>query len=454
MTNTRSGRLLAVAMLAAAAVLVVCAGLGAAAMTWTVDDGGGAGVNFTSIQQAINAASDGDTITVGAGTYIENVNVDKRLTLIGEGADAVNVTAASVSDNVFEVTANYVNISGFTVTGATGNDRAGIYITGADHCNIFWNNASNNYDGIWLYDSDNNVLTNNIASSNSMFGIFLWNSNNNALQKNNASNNCNGGISLLFSSDNCITNSITNSNIYYGISMGGSSNNMLTKNTVDLNTHCDIYVGESNNNTLQNNNVSNSRHGIILGDSNNNTLRNNNMSNNYNCGIYIIRSSSDNILYSNTMKSRGYGIRLENSSNNTVYNNYFDNRNNALNDDGNNIWNITPTAGINIIGGSWLGGNYWSDYDGADSDGDGLGDSEYPIAGGGNIDHHPLCLPEAFVKGDLNDDGILTPTDAAIALQLAASGAHDPAADVSGDHRVTSLDALMILHAAAGGITL
>jgi len=58
------------------------------------------------------------------------------------------------------------------------------------------------------------------------------------------------------------------------------------------------------------------------------------------------------------------------------------------------------------------------------------------------------------IKGDLNADGILTPADAAIALQIAATGAHNPAADVSGDDRVTSLDALMILQAAAGSIEL
>ena len=52
-------------------------------------------------------------------------------------------------------------------------------------------------------------------------------------------------------------------------------------------------------------------------------------------------------------------------------------------------------------------------------------------------------------KGDLNDDHSLTPTDAAIALRIAATGADDPAADVSGDNYVTSLDALMILQAAA-----
>ena len=50
--------------------------------------------------------------------------------------------------------------------------------------------------------------------------------------------------------------------------------------------------------------------------------------------------------------------------------------------------------------------------------------------------------------GDLNHDGILTPADAAIALQLAASGGWDPAADVNHDSRITSLDALMILQAA------
>ena len=57
-------------------------------------------------------------------------------------------------------------------------------------------------------------------------------------------------------------------------------------------------------------------------------------------------------------------------------------------------------------------------------------------------------------KGDLNSDGSITPADAAIALQIAAIGAHNDAADVSGDGAVTSLDALMILQAAAGNIEL
>nr|QNO47877.1 hypothetical protein DJFEGNLO_00031 [Methanosarcinales archaeon ANME-2c ERB4] len=57
-------------------------------------------------------------------------------------------------------------------------------------------------------------------------------------------------------------------------------------------------------------------------------------------------------------------------------------------------------------------------------------------------------------KGDLNGDDQITPADAAIALAIAAGGAHNPAADMSGEGKVTSLDALMILQAAVDSTTL
>jgi len=49
--------------------------------------------------------------------------------------------------------------------------------------------------------------------------------------------------------------------------------------------------------------------------------------------------------------------------------------------------------------------------------------------------------------GDLNEDGILTFTDATMILQTAVSGDYNPLADLSGDHSVTSLDALMLIAA-------
>jgi len=356
-------------------------------------DSGAFNASGAPIQDAVNNASSGDTICVKAGNYAENVDIETaHLTLAGEGADVVNVTAADSGDYVFEVTANYVNISGFNVTGATKISNAGICLNEADHCNISDNTASGNYDGIDLYDSNNNTLTGNTANLNHCDGIYLE-----------------------FSSDNILLNNAASNNDYPGIYLWGSNNNTLENNTANY-----------NNNTASNND----------GD-----------------GIYM-ESSSDNTLTGNTASNNdGYGIYLyDYSSDNLIYNNYFNNTNNAW-DDGSNRWNTTVTTGTNIIGGPSIGGNYWSDYKCDDPDGDGLGNTSYSINGGSNLDYHPLCSPSS-VKGDLNGDGDLTPADAAIALHLAATGAHDDAADVSGDGQTTSLDALMILRAAAGIVEL
>ena len=47
--------------------------------------------------------------------------------------------------------------------------------------------------------------------------------------------------------------------------------------------------------------------------------------------------------------------------------------------------------------------------------------------------------------GDVNEDGAITPADAAIILQMAAQGAYLELADVNGNFKITSLDALMLL---------
>lgn len=73
-----------------AVILFLCFVGGASAKTWYVDDSGGA--DFMGIQEAIITASAGDTIIVKDGNYLENVNVNKRLTIRSEnGHDSTRV---------------------------------------------------------------------------------------------------------------------------------------------------------------------------------------------------------------------------------------------------------------------------------------------------------------------------------------------------------------------------
>jgi nitrous oxidase accessory protein NosD len=109
-------------------------------------------------------------------------------------------------------------------------------------------------------------------------------------------------------------------------------------------------------------------------------------------GIYIW--GDNNVISGNYIMGNGVGIGLYSwTADNLIYNNCFNNTVNVV-DDGTNRWNITKTAGENIYGGSYLGGNYWSDYAGIDNTDDGLGDTFIPYDSLGNIatggDYHPL----------------------------------------------------------------
>ena len=59
-------------------------------------EGGAFNVSTAPISAAVGAAAAGDLIYVGGGSYVENVDVNKTLTLVGEGADVVTVTAAEI----------------------------------------------------------------------------------------------------------------------------------------------------------------------------------------------------------------------------------------------------------------------------------------------------------------------------------------------------------------------
>ena len=221
-------------------------------------DGGTFNESGTPIQAAVDAAGAGDSIFVWNGSYSENVNVDKpRLTLEGEGADVVTVTAASADDHVFEVR-NCVNISGFAVRGATDSGVAGIYLDNVNHCNISGNDVCGSRYGIYMKYSSSNALSDNTASSNNVYGVYLRYSNYNTLSSNTVNLNNVYGIYLERSSSNTLSGNTANLNNDHGIHISSSSDNALSSNTANLNNDYGVYMEYSSNNTLQNNTISGS----------------------------------------------------------------------------------------------------------------------------------------------------------------------------------------------------
>ena len=348
-------------------------------------------VDGGSIQAAINAANFSDTINVASGTYQENIVVNATgIILIGTGMPVVD--AMNLSDAI-NVTADGVTINGFNATNATNSNDCGFLIS-SNNNTLIGNTANYNDFGIHLHSSSYNTLTNNTADSNEWYGIDLSYSSNNMLTGNTVSNSTLRGIFLFHSSNNTLTGNIANDNNAFAINLHSSSNNnTLTGNIADSNTHYGIYLDSSSNNNMLTGNTAN-----------NNTIY----------GIYL-DSSSNNTLTSNTAASNTqYGICLNSSNDNQIYNNYFSNTNNAY-DDGDNIWNTTKTTGTNIIGEPWLGGNYWSDYTGADMNGDGLGDTLTPYNSSGNItnggDYYPLVdIPTPPTPPSSSSGGVNTPT--------------------------------------------
>jgi nitrous oxidase accessory protein NosD len=86
-------------------------------------------VDYGSIQAAINAASPGDTVQVASGTYNENVNVNKAVTLIGLDTGAWLPIIDSSGNTL---SAPGAKIQGFWITGATDSGDVGIYVAASD----------------------------------------------------------------------------------------------------------------------------------------------------------------------------------------------------------------------------------------------------------------------------------------------------------------------------------
>jgi len=329
----------------------------------------------------------------------------------------------------------------------------GIYFYWANDNSIINNDASFSLSrGIDIVTSHYNEIINNNASLNGDIGISLYNSNQVKIMNNTAYMNDDHGLRILYSGwDKVINNTMLNCGIfiygniledwnthqidtsntvngkpvYYlknqtggkipalagqvilancsnviienqeltngsiGIDLGFSSNITIAGNNVSSNSRYGLYSYYSNDNDIKDNNIFNyNMDSIYLSNSDRNTIIGNNISDN----IDGIDSgfSDENTIISNNISNNENGILLTSSFNNHIYhNNFINNINPALDDNGNeNQWD----------NGYPQGGNYWSDYTGADNfkginqdqpGSDGIGDTNYSIDLD-SVDNYPL----------------------------------------------------------------
>lgn len=238
------------------------------------------------------------------------------------------------------------------------------------------------------------------------------------------------------------------------------NNNFIVNNTAE-NNFKGIYLA-ANNNTIAGNNISFNRNTNIsdgiYGGSDNNTIMNNVIIGNWDEGIQI--GGNNNVFIGNTIASNSNaGIELSGSF--IFYHNNIINNTIYQSEDSNQSWNFNRE------------GNYWSDYTGSDTNGDGIGDTPYYIQGGSK-DNYPFMKqngwisenitpvppptstpPTSVIKGDVSGDGQVTVVDALFVAQYTVgiktlTSAQLAAADVSGDSQVTVVDALFIAQYTVG----
>ena len=236
------------------------------------------------------------------------------------------------------------------------------------------------YASAIILENRNNVTLRNIEAANATFGITIRHGTNIEItgsqcriQMENSFNNVihdNEQISMLFtnSSRNTVTgNNITNNKLYgFKLQSASNENNIFANRFAESISGIEFH-GDSNNNVVYENWITNNADGIVFFNSFNNSIHDNVIAYNSNIGIYL-SSSEGNKFFRNDV--------VENQ------------RQASCRYSGSNIWDNGQE------------GNYWSNYNGTDSDGNGIGDEPYLIPcfsiTEGEIyetDNYPLMAP-------------------------------------------------------------
>ena len=395
--------------------------------------------DYPTIQEAINAASPGNVIWVGTGTYHERLVINKSVTLVGRKAVVIDGDATGT---VVHVTARDIRISNFTIQNG--------------HC------------GIWL-DYSKNIFIEKTVIKKAYYGIFITNSTGNEINGNTIENNT-FGIYLIQSSLNIFIDNVVTGNMY-GSCLTKSDHNVIFRNAITNNTYFGINLTETEGEIIDNNAMANNENGIYLCNSSSASIKSNEMTGNrYNFGVFghtlshfihdvssnivnskklyyvvdqksgqvpadveyvaivnstnillkdlilknnyqgILLAFSRNCILTNVSVSNNYyGVDFEHSNGNKIFQNSFSKNNYGayLSHSNANVFcrnqffdNTSPAASCESFNNAWdngAEGNYWNDYAGQDQNSDGIGDIPY-IIDVDNRDNCPLIVPWSPTK--------------------------------------------------------
>ena len=298
--------------------------------------GGGEG-NYTTIQQAVNDAGNGDRIYIYSGVYHERVTVTKSISISGESKNGT-VIDAGYNGSAVKLNSNGVKISNITIrNGGGGEGDALIKVSSAENeiRNCILNTCRNGIlisrDGNKVSDCEISENGNGIelqSDSNAVSGCVFY-KNGMGMEVINASDNTisgcvfhTNGIGLYM--ENSAGNRINRCNVYKnsgnegGIFLIGSNENFITNSSVDHNVWS-IRLVDSNKNEITGCQVNDSRFGIRFESANMNRIYHCNVTHNR-YGIYFEKCTLDRVNFNNIENNHMYGLYAKLSTVNARYN--------------------------------------------------------------------------------------------------------------------------------------
>ncbi len=212
--------------------------------------------DYAAIQEAVDAASEGDTVFVKSGEYNESVSIDVAISLVGEDSTTTKIIGdMRLSGTVVLISHHNVNVTGFTIQPSSYHwTTRGVHLLHVSYCNVYGNVILNNEEGIWVYECSTVNITANTVSGKGP-GILLHCSPANYICENLVTNN-NLGVRFIDSPNNTLSNNIISNNKHAGLVVDSDGNSILD-NIIEHNGAAGIQLLGVNN-VLKDNKLNNS----------------------------------------------------------------------------------------------------------------------------------------------------------------------------------------------------